>query len=513
MRTGIKVNIAANLLTRSWNALMSFIFVPVYLRLIGAEGFGFISLYTTLAALFVLLDFGLALTANREIARYGARADQRSQARAMLRTFEAVYWVVALVIGGSIALMAGFVVHKWISLHQIPLDQAERGIQLMGLVSIVRWPVSLYSGALQGMQRQVTANIITAVCSTAAGAGAVLILWLVARRVDLFVAWQVVIFAIQVVALRMAAWHGLTLAGDRPRARLAILRQRSGFSLGVMGITLLSLVLTQLDKLLLTRLLTLKEFGYYSIASSIAGMIAMAGGAVQTAAFPALTSAVEQGDVPQESEIYHTSSRMLAVLVMPVAITLVLFAPELLAVYLHDAEGVSRTRLLLAILALGYGLLALNLMPYSLQLAHGWTSLSIGKNVVAVVIYVPLLLYLVPRYGALGAALSWVALTSGYLLLEVPVMHRRLLRDAKWRWYFSDLGQPFAIAISVLGLTWLMLPADFTPWPKVAVIVAAALVAQLCCLLLLPDVRALLSQFAGTARIDGTGTADKVKPE
>ena len=467
---------------------MSFIFVPAYLGLIGAEGYGFISLYTTLVALFALLDFGLALTANRETARYAARPDERSKARAMLRTFEAIYWVIALVIGAAIALMAGFVVNSWITLHQIPVDQAQRGVQLMGVVALLRWPVSLYIGALQGMQRQVTVNLITSLASTAAGAGAILVLWLVAPRVDLFVAWQVLVFAIQIVALRIAAWRGLALAGDRPRVRFSVLRESAGFSLGITGITLLSLVLTQLDKLLLTRMLSLKEFGYYSIASSIAGLLTTAGSAVQTAAFPALTETVEKGDPESESAIYHGSSRMLAVLVMPAAITLALFAPQLLAVYLHDGEVAASTQLLLSLLALGNMFIALEFMPLSLQLAHGWTSLSIWKNVVAVAIYVPLLLFLVPRYGAAGAALSWLALTSGYLFLEVPVMHRRLMKDAKWHWYFSDLGKPMAIALGVIGLAWVILPAGLSPWGMFAAIALTGAIAQGLCLLLLPEV-------------------------
>ena len=476
---------------------MSFIFVPAYLSLIGAEGFGFISLYTTLVALFALLDFGLALTTNREIARYGARPEERSKARAMLRTFEAIYWVMALVVGTVIALMAGFVVHSWITLHQIPLDQAQRGIQLMGVVALLRWPVSLYVGALLGMQRQVTANLITSLASTAAGAGAILVLWLVAPRVDLFVAWQVLVFAIQIIALRIVVWRGLRLAGDRPRVRFSILRESARFSLGITGITLLSLLLSQFDKLLLTRMLSLKEFGYYSIASSIAGLLPTAGSAVQTAAFPALTETVEKGDGESQSAIYHASSRMLAVLVMPAAITLVLFAPQLLKVYLQFFEAAARTDDLVTLLALGNLCLALVLLPFSLQLANGWTSLSFWKNILAITIYVPMLLYLVPRYGTFGAAYSWLALTGGYLFLEVPVMHRRLLRGEQWRWYFSDLGKPLGVALAVLGSAWLLLPVGIGDWSKLAVIAVAGLIAQACCFLLLPDARTAVRGLAG----------------
>lgn len=504
MRTGIKVNIAANLLARVWNALMSFAFVPIYLLFIGAEGYGFISLFATMLALFGLLDFGLSLTANREVARYDARPDERSQARTMLRTFEAVYWCIALVIGLAITLSAGWIVNGWINLHEIPAEQAERGVRLMGLMAVLRWPVSLYLGALQGMQRQVISNAITSAVATLAGGGAVLVMWLVAPRVDYFVAWQCLVYAIQILALRIGTWHGLALPGDRPQVRLAILRDSAGFSLGITGITLLSLVLTQLDKLLLTRLLSLKDYGHYALASSIASLLITVGSAVETASFPALTGAVEAGDTANESDIYHKASGTLAVLVLPAAITLALFAPQLLDVYLQHPETADRSAAILSILALGNACLALVFMPLALQLAHGWTSLSIWKNVVAIALYVPLLFTLVPRFGAEGAALSWLALTAGYLLFEVPIMHRRLLKGEAFRWYLYDLGRPLALALLVMGLVWALLPSALSPMAKLVVIALAGIAAQTGCILLIPEAITIIRARLG---LSGRGSA------
>lgn len=499
MRMSLEVNIAANLLARVWNALMSFAFVPLYLHFVGAEGYGFVSLFATLLAVFGLLDFGLSLTANREIARYGVRPDERREARIMLRTFEAVYWAIALVIGLAITLLAPWIVREWIHLQAIPPEQAERGVRLMGLMAVVRWPVSLYLGVLQGMQRQVLSNAISSLAATLAGGGAVLVLWLAAPRVDYFVGWQCLVFIGQVLALRSAAWSGLALAGDRPRVQLGVLRKSARFSIGITGITLLSLVLTQLDKLMLTRLLSLKDFGYYAIASSIAGLLTTIGGAVETASFPALTSAVGQGDSQAESDTYHKASRTLAVLVLPLAIVLALFPMPLLTLYLGHSETAGNVSRLLTILALGNAFLALEFLPLSLQLANGWTSLSLWKNVVAIIGYVPLLLLLVPRLGAVGAALCWLMLTTGYLLLEIPIMHRRLLRGALPRWYVVDIGVPAALSLCVVGSAWLMIPAEWSAWGTITLIILAGILAQSICLLVLPNAWARLREYSAPA--------------
>jgi hypothetical protein len=65
---------------------------------------------------------------------------------------------------------------------------------------------------------------------------------------------------------------------------------------------------------------------------------------------------------------------------------------------------------------------------------------------------VPALLWIVPRYGALGAGYVWLALNSAYLLVTVQWMHRRLLEREKWRWYFQDLLVPLAAGCGVLAV-------------------------------------------------------------
>lgn len=74
-------------------------------------------------------------------------------------------------------------------------------------------------------------------------------------------------------------------------------------------------------------------------------------------------------------------------------------------------------------------------IPYQTQLAHGWTSLTVRINIVAVAIIVPAILWATPRYGAEGAAWVWVALNTSYLLVGIHFMYRRILTREKWRWY------------------------------------------------------------------------------
>jgi O-antigen/teichoic acid export membrane protein len=116
---------------------------------------------------------------------------------------------------------------------------------------------------------------------------------------------------------------------------------------------------------------------------------------------------------------------------------------------------------ILSALALGTFLNTLMWMPYQCQLAHGWTSLTLKINMVAVLILIPAIFWVVPQYGALGAAWIWVALNAGYVLIAIQLMHRRLIRKEKWRWYLDDLLLPIGGAIGVMLLAQQLQPASY----------------------------------------------------
>ena len=125
---------------------------------------------------------------------------------------------------------------------------------------------------------------------------------------------------------------------------------------------------------------------------------------------------------------------MMSVLILPAALVVALFSRELLLLWTRNPVTVEHSHILLSLLVIGTTLNGLMNLPYSLQLAHGWTKLAFYTNVVAVAFLAPALVVITRHYGAVGAASIWVILNSGYVLITVQLMHRRLLPDEKWRW-------------------------------------------------------------------------------
>jgi O-antigen/teichoic acid export membrane protein len=118
-----------------------------------------------------------------------------------------------------------------------------------------------------------------------------------------------------------------------------------------------------------------------------------------------------------------------------------------------------QTTTLVRFLMVGTLLNCFMLMPYGLQIAYGWTRLAVYSNLVALAIDIPLLIVLIGRYGAVGAASVWVLLNLGYFVISVNIIHTRLLPSEKWRWYGGDVLAPlFAVAV-VVGTMRFLLPS------------------------------------------------------
>ena len=458
----VKRNLIANFAGRAWTALISFIFLPIYVRLLGVESYGLITIFISLNALIQVLDFGLSTTINRELARLTAVEASEREARDLVRTLEAVYWLIGLAIALSMVVAAPWAASHWIHAKGLSPGAITQALALMGLAFAFVWPDSLYAGGMMGLQRQVYMNGIRVVVATVQYVGAALLLTYVSHTIQMFFLWQIVAFAAQTLALRSAVWRFLPSCPHPPGFQKSVWAANWRFAAGMTGLALTSAVLTQLDKVVLSRVLTLEMLGYYGIAMQLAGMLAALTGPILSAVFPSYTQLASQENVTELTLLYHKSCRLLAGLIIPIALTLCLFAPQLLLFYMRDPVRVGHIHTLLSILVIGTALNSLMTLPLGLQLAYGWTNLANYKNIVAVVLFVPSLIWMTTRYGAAGAAIMWIVLNAGYLVFEIPIMHRRLLRGQALSYYVLDVGVPLLISLVLLGASWYALPRA---WP------------------------------------------------
>lgn len=443
-------NIVANFIGTFWTALMGPALVSVYVRFMGIEAYGLVGILTTLQAAFTMLDLGLSMATNRELARLSVREHAAEEARDLVRTTETIYWAIAAVIAVIVIALSPLLAHRWIHAEHLSSGTIQQAFLVMGLILACQFPFALYSGGLIGLQRQVLLNAIMVGAATLRGVGSVLLLWRVSPTIQAFFAWQFVTTVLQTGVTAYFLWRSLPSATARPHFRRAIVRMLWTFATGLMGISFFALLLTQGDKVILSRLLTLEKFGYYTLAAVVASSLYLVIAPVFTAVFPRFTQLVATNDDRALRTLYHQSCQLISVLLLPAALVIAFFSREILRVWTRNPTIVENAHLIVSLLIIGTALNGLMNVPYALQLAHGWTRLALYQNMIAVALLMPLLVWSANRYGGVGAATIWIAVNAGYVLIGVQVMHTRLLRGEKRAWYLRDVGLPLVGSLVVV---------------------------------------------------------------
>ncbi|MDD4871880.1 MAG: oligosaccharide flippase family protein [Kiritimatiellae bacterium] len=455
----VKQNIIANYLGSGWSAAISILVVPVYIKLMGVESYGLVGFFTTMQAVFGLLDMGLSITLNREIARLSFQSGNEQKTHDFVRTLEVLYWATGLLIGICIITLAPLIAHKWISAKGVSSDEVERAIIIMGLLAAFQWPTSLYSGGLQGLQRQVILNVITAGVVTFKTVGAILVLWLLSRTVHAFFMWQTFAGLVGTIMLAWFLWRNLPPAGRRASFHLELLRPVWRFSAGMFCLAVTGVVLSQLDKIILSRAISLEMFGYYSLAGVAAGAFMRLASPFVAALFPRFVEFSNDGKKEEDLKIlYHKSCQLLAVIVLPLAVVICLFPREVLLVWTRSGEIADKTAVILCFLTFGTALNAIMTIPGILQGSHGWISLALRANLVSGVILVPLIIVMAIKYGAVGASSVWALLNVVYVIVIPYFLHCRLLVTEMWSWYKNDFMLPLAASLLVATLVRVIIP-------------------------------------------------------
>ncbi|MFL6874299.1 lipopolysaccharide biosynthesis protein [Pseudomonas marginalis] len=449
--SGLLKNISANFVGQGWIALMGVCFVPLYLKFIGIEGYGLVGFFVILSSAMAMFDGGFGAVATREASIYESSSkEEKPNIIILLKSIEWLFWGVAITVGVAVIFLAPLISNYWLTVQPEKIESATRSIRIMGIALLMQFPIAFYYGGLIGLQRQVTLNIVSSAFATVRSAGAVMVLWLISPTVEGFFIWQCIISLATVLVLRIKLIEGLPDWREAKRFSMSALQRLGGFAAGV-GITnVLAFLLMQIDKVILSKVLPLKDFGFYMLAWTIGTIAFRLISPVFNAFYPKIVSLVASKNTADTFRVYINASQLLSMLIIPFSLWVALYSDKLLLLWTRDENIAAVASGPLMILALGTMVHSFMHMPYALQLAHGWTRFSVWQNATAAVFLVPLTYYLATHYGLNGSAWPWLILNLGYVALCSPIIFFKLKIKPARTWYAEAILIPTAIALTSL---------------------------------------------------------------
>ncbi len=457
--SSIKTNIIANYIGRSWTALIAILLIPIYIKFIGVEAYGLVGFFTVLSSVIGILDLGIGSTVNRELAKRSVNQNIAGTQRDLVRTLELIYWGIAILTGTIVLIGASFISNKWINAESLNPDLVLHAVQLMAISIVLRFPLSLYQGGLMGLQKQVLVNIILVVNGTLRGFGAVLVLWLVSPTIEAFFIWQVIISLLDSLVFFIAMWASLPKSEVKSKFRLNIIKDIWRYAAAISANALIGVILSQLDKIILSKMLPLKMFAYYTIAATVASSIWMIIIPFNNALFPSLVKLYEGEKIEELKKLFHDASQVLSFLLLPLSFVLIFFSKEILLLWMNDPVVAENSYLILSFLVIGTALNGLVSLPANCAPAFGWPMLITYTNLLQAIVIIPLIVGMVYWKQGIGASIAWIVLNSTYIIFMVPFFFKRFLLSEQKKWYFKDILLPTIVAFSIVAFSKIIAPS------------------------------------------------------
>lgn len=447
----IRRNTIANYIGQLYLTLIGIIVTPFYLKYLGAEAYGLVGFFALMQAWMNLLDLGLSPTLGRQAAHARGVENGFEFFKKLLKSFEVIFLLLAILIVSIIFITSDWLAAEWINSKNISKSTITYCISLMGLMIGLRWFVGLYRSGINGLEDQVWLNAANIFFNSLKFLGALFLLKFFTTDIKHFFQYQLIISFLEVSAFMFRFYSRLPSTDYSPKIidfNWSIVKDITPFALSIAYTAGIWVLLTQTDKLILSGILSLSEYGYFSLVALVAGGVTILSGPIAQSISPRLTLLYAKGEKYELIKLYGAASQLAILITLSVASIIGLYAKPLLYSWTGDIQAATWGANVLLWFALGNGVLGVAAYQYYLQVAFGNLKLHVIGSTISAVIQVPLIYYIAINYGAEGAGIAWFSFRSIWFLCWTPVIHRRYLPGFHLNWLVTQI-LPIIITVSL----------------------------------------------------------------
>lgn len=484
-------------LAQVYVTMIGIILMPLYLHILGASTFGLVGFYLMLQSWVQLLDLGISPTFSREMARFRARALTAEAALMRLRTLELLLGGLAVVVVCTLIYGRDWIAHDWLRSASIGTIEVSRILAVMAVAVGLRWLASMYRAGLVGLERQALVNLLAVVFATLRFVGVLIWIPVIHLWPIIFFAHQVGVGFLEVVTYRLLIHRGLPVQSKVSRFSLALFFELAPLAGAMALLGAIWIFVTQFDKLLLSRLLSLAEYGYYSIAVMAAGGVMMLIPPLNQVLQPRMTILAMQGNERKLSYLYRVTTQLLAATIAAVGAAMAMLPAQLLYAWSGSHALTASAAPILEMYAPAYSCAALLSLPFLLQYAYGKLELYVWGNLLLLAFLLPALMLSAVKWGAVGTGATLCVAYAAFLIFWIPLIHHRFLPGRAFRWLLFDVVSPAGAAVVVVSLVSMLVPDGASRIVSACGLVAAAAVGCLAGMLTGNLSRIALIELAG----------------
>lgn len=456
----VKKNIVANFIARSIGFIITYLFTPLFLKFLGIESFGVIGFFSTLMGLLLITDIGLTASLTRETARLSVLDNSEKELKNIIRTYELIYIGLSIMIAFLVWLGATYIVKNWLNVNGLKSDELILSIKIIGIAIACQLPSGLYFGGLMGLQKQILANSLQIGWNLVKGIGTVIVLWLISPTILAFTICQLIANVLYAIVLWRSLWSSLPFNDKSiiPSFDIKVFLLNRKYAFGIAGVSLISTIISQADKILVSKSLPIEVLGYYTLAGTLALFPIMIANPITSAMFPKFIALIELNDYEKLVAVYHRTCKLIAITIFPLGFTVAAFTKNILFVWTGSLLISNEGAIVATILILGQIMQVITTVPFYFASATGKTKFLFIVQIISVIIFIPTLIYLVPIYGIIGAGISWLIMNLVTFPGYMYYLHKRFLPGQFLTWLSNDVFLPVIIILPIVITARFLLP-------------------------------------------------------
>lgn len=445
-------NVAYSVFGQGIVLALGFVGVKFIFSRLGADAFGIIYFTVVLTGvLTTALELGVLSTTIRQVSAH--YLTDREYVDRLIRTASLFYWAVGLTLLLAVFAAAPVLVDKWINLKSIDHSTATTMLRFLSITTLITLPRALYSSLFQGRQRMELNNSIDVGSSAIQQLGVIVILAMGGNAFGV-VQWMAASTVLSTVTYMMIVARLFGLRVLVPGYFPDVIRRNLRFTSQMGALSVLSMVLLQFDKVVVSKLLPIASVGYYSFASTVVNRISFAASAIAQAALPSFSDLHARADTERLLTQYRKLQDLVTFGMAPL-FAAVPFAALPVYGYLFNRQVAAMLLLPTALLCLGFFMGSTINIPYTLSIAVGKPNIASRSNLLALFVVVPVTTTLIYLLGLIGAALSWVVYYLFVYANMIPRICRECLGISPMSWY-AGIAKALALSAVTYGSVWLL---------------------------------------------------------
>lgn len=445
----MKKNILANFVGKFWSILSNFLFIPLYINYLGFESFSIISFTLMIGGFMAVLDGGLTSTLSREFARLDNSLTDKIR---IFKTVESSYFIIT---GLSIAILyalSDLIAFRWVNLNNFKPEKISFFIKIISFGIGFQMLLRFYMGGLLGLEKQIKANIFQISWGIARN-GLVVVVILFFPSLEVFFIWQTLSTVIFAVVLKFTLNKYLTgkyVFDLMPKFEKAVFKNIWRFAGGMLLISLVASLNSQMDKLAISKFLSVESLGYYTLAVSLSMTIYIFTNPISVALLPRFTALYSKGNSIAAALLFSKVNIFIGIILFAMMANMSFFAEKLIWIWTGNIELAEKSHTYLSIVSISYTMLALAIFPYNIAIANGYTKLNNLLGLISLFFTLPGYWFVTKFYGGIGAASVYCIVQILITLIYFYFIKKKFLNEITIKsLYVNQMIFPALISLAI----------------------------------------------------------------